>query len=150
MLQEVSDVLIAWHDIHMRNSFTSFPKGEFSINSPLLYAYFGLVVLAAVMSYPIAMLWSGYSRVYIFGAYYQVQLNYSNKITYFSGQSPWRWFRIDYATCFTCPKSGRQFPTSYVEILCKSFCWYWCNCWLSLFKLSFHNITHLFTKLNVG
>jgi len=49
-------VLIAWHDIHMRNSFTSFPKGEFSINSPLLYAYFGLVVLAAVMSYPIAML----------------------------------------------------------------------------------------------
>jgi uncharacterized membrane protein len=42
-----------YHDIHMRNSFTSFPKGEFSINSPLLYAYFGLVVLAAVMSYPI-------------------------------------------------------------------------------------------------
>ena len=47
-----------------------------------------------------------------------------------------------------CLQPEPGFPTSYVVsnfCLCSvrgdwSFCWYWWNCWPSLFKLSFHNI----------
>ena len=46
-----------------------------------------------------------------------------------------------------CPKHRPEFPTPYVVVLLVGlrldvvihFCWYWWNCWLSLFKCSFHN-----------
>ena len=49
----------------------------------------------------------------------------------------------------TCSKPGPGFPMSYVVVFFRvqwvkvrgdnSLCWYWWNCWPSLFKLSFHN-----------
>ena len=46
------------------------------------------------------------------------------------------------------PKTEPEFPTSYVLVFFMfivqmrgdcSFCWYWWNCWPSLFKISFYN-----------
>ena len=52
-----------------------------------------------------------------------------------------------------CPKPGPRFPISYVvDFFCVQwtevrgdslFCWYWWNCWPSLFKLSFHKLQWL-------
>jgi hypothetical protein len=41
------------------------------------------------------------------------------------------------------------FYVEWIEVRCdSSFCWYWWNCWPSLFKLSFHNWSELIWKFN--
>jgi len=50
---------------------------------------------------------------------------------------------FDPATYVCLFQTGPRFPTSFVVFLCsivlggRSLCCYWCNCWPSLFKLSF-------------